>query len=240
MRWKLSSSHSAAGGHELAAMDVVGEDAIGLAQHAGIVLQAREERAGLAARIPSQGDAGGEGPGPFLQALDAEELGAEGLRRFRTAAAPEKAAQRPQGVSQGDRPLCHGTLHGAAFSSRGFVPPDVAVTVAPNQMITSSITSQSLLGVFSSSAQANSAVFVKDGAAAKTNDPPDRFRSSPQWEFCCEFLATFARSSATDLRHRWPRTPGSLRARVHLLEHVGIARARGAADAVHGAEPAIR
>src|SRR2546426_170276 len=153
-------------------MDVVGEDAIGLAQHAGIVLQAREERAGLAARIPSQGEAGGEGPGPFLQALDAEELGAEGLRRFRTAAAPEKAAQRPQGVSQGDRPLCHGTLHGAAFSSRGFVPPDVAVTVAPNQMITSSITSQSLLGVFSSSAQANSAVFVKDGAAAKTNGPP--------------------------------------------------------------------
>jgi len=39
-------------------------------------------------------------------------------------------------------------------------------------MITSSIASQSLLGVFSSSAQANSAVFVKDGAAAKTNDPP--------------------------------------------------------------------
>jgi len=39
-------------------------------------------------------------------------------------------------------------------------------------MITSSIASQSLLGVFSSSAQANSAVFVKDGAAAKTNGPP--------------------------------------------------------------------
>src|SRR2546426_1520485 len=72
-------------------MDVVGEDAIGLAQHAGIVLQAREERAGLAARIPSQREAGGEGPGPFLQALDAEELGAERLLGFQAAAAPEEA-----------------------------------------------------------------------------------------------------------------------------------------------------
>src|SRR5712691_814406 len=87
-------------------MDVVGEDAIGLAQHAGIVLQAREERAGLAARIPSQREAGGEGPGPFLQALDAEELAAEGLLGFRAAAAaPKEAAQRPQGVSQGDLPM---------------------------------------------------------------------------------------------------------------------------------------
>src|SRR3989442_4309456 len=84
-------------------MDVVGEDAIGLAQHAGIVLQAREERAGLAARIPSQREAGGEGPGPFLQALDAEELGAERLLGFQAAAAPEEAKQRPQGGSQGDR-----------------------------------------------------------------------------------------------------------------------------------------
>src|SRR5207245_11214387 len=86
-------------------MDVVGEDAIGLAQHAGIVLQAREERAGLAARITGQGEAGGEGAGPFLQALDTEELGAEGLLGFRAAAAPEEAAQRPQGVSQGDLPM---------------------------------------------------------------------------------------------------------------------------------------
>src|SRR3989442_2301737 len=83
-------------------MDVVGEDAIGLAQHAGIVLQAREEGAGLAARIPGQGEAGGEGPGPFLQALDTEELGAEGLLGFRAAAAPEEAAQRPQAVDPGD------------------------------------------------------------------------------------------------------------------------------------------
>src|SRR3989454_10740636 len=98
MRWKLSSSHSAAGGHELAAMDVVGEDAIGLAQHAGIVLQAREERAGLAARIPSQGEAGGEGPGPFLQALGAEGCGAEGPLGVRAAAAPAEAGPRPQGV----------------------------------------------------------------------------------------------------------------------------------------------
>src|SRR5260370_33304489 len=82
-------------------MDVVGEDAIGLAQHARIVVQAREERAGLAARIPGQGEAGGERPGPALQALEAEELGAEGLLRFRAAAAPEEAQAPPQGA---DRP----------------------------------------------------------------------------------------------------------------------------------------
>src|SRR5260370_5946715 len=86
-------------------MDVVGEDTIGLAQHAGIVLKAREERAGLAAWIPSQREAGGEGPGPFLQALDAEELGAQGLLGFQAAAAPEEAKQRPKGVSQGDLPM---------------------------------------------------------------------------------------------------------------------------------------
>ena len=92
-------------GDELAAVDIVGQDAIGLAQHPGVVLQAREEWTGLAARIPGQREAGGEGPGPFLQALDAEEFGAEGLLGFRAAAAPEEAAQRPQGVSQGDLPM---------------------------------------------------------------------------------------------------------------------------------------
>src|SRR2546426_12084695 len=86
-------------------MDVVGEDAIGLAQHAGIVLQAREERAGLAARIPGQREAGGGGPGPFLQALDAEELSAERLVGFRAAAAPEGADQQRQGASPSDLPM---------------------------------------------------------------------------------------------------------------------------------------
>src|SRR2546422_1968454 len=92
-------------GDELAAVDIVGQDAIGLAQHPGVVLQAREEWAGLAARIPGQREAGGEGPGPFLQALDAEELSAERLLGFRAAAAPEGAEQQPQGVSQGDLPM---------------------------------------------------------------------------------------------------------------------------------------
>src|SRR5207245_5618510 len=76
-----------------------------LAQHQGVVLQAREEWAGLTARIPAQREAGGEGPRPLLQALDAEELGAEGLLGFRAAAAPEGAEQQPQGVSQGDLPM---------------------------------------------------------------------------------------------------------------------------------------
>ncbi len=89
-------------GDELAAVDVVGEDAIGLAQHAGVVLQAREERAGLAARIAGQREAGGEGLRPFLQALDAQELGAQRLLGLRAAAAPDPAQQRPQDVRQDD------------------------------------------------------------------------------------------------------------------------------------------
>jgi len=99
-------------------VDVVGEHAIGLAQHAGVVLQAREEWAGFAARISGQGEPGGEGPGVFLQALDAQELGAEGLLGFRAAAAPEEAEQRPQGVSQGDLPLRGGVRMGAVSGSR--------------------------------------------------------------------------------------------------------------------------
>src|SRR3972149_6902236 len=85
--------------HELAAMDVVGEDAIRLAQHAGVVLQAREEGAGLAARISAQGEARGEGSGPFLQKLDAQELGPKWLLWLGPAAASKDAAQRSQGVA---------------------------------------------------------------------------------------------------------------------------------------------
>ncbi|MGH8542200.1 MAG: hypothetical protein ACREX3_00835 [Gammaproteobacteria bacterium] len=90
------------GRDELAAVHVIGQDAIRLAQHAGVVFQAREEGADLAAGIPCQREAGGEGFGPVLEPLDAEELGAEWLLGLWVAAAPEEAEQRPQGVNQGD------------------------------------------------------------------------------------------------------------------------------------------
>ncbi|OGT96193.1 MAG: hypothetical protein A3I79_07330 [Gemmatimonadetes bacterium RIFCSPLOWO2_02_FULL_71_11] len=99
-------------------MDVVGENAIGLAHHPGVIVEATEKPSVLAAGIPGQREARGEGPGPFLQALDAQELGAQGLLDFRAAAAPEEAEQRPQGVSQGDLPLRGGVRMGAVSGSR--------------------------------------------------------------------------------------------------------------------------
>ena len=91
--------------HEHTPVDVAGEDAVGLAQHAGVIVEATEKPSVLAAGIPGQRKARGEGPGPFLQALDAQELGAQGLLDYRAAAAPEAAEQRPHCVSQGDLPL---------------------------------------------------------------------------------------------------------------------------------------
>jgi hypothetical protein len=85
-------------GDELATVHIVGEEAIRLAQHAGVVFQAGEEWADFAARIPSQREAGREGSGPFLQPLDAQELGTKGLFGGRAATAPEKTEQGPQGV----------------------------------------------------------------------------------------------------------------------------------------------
>jgi hypothetical protein len=78
-------------GNELTAVDVVREDAIGLAQRAGVVPEAREERVGPAARVAGQGEAGGENPGSFLQTLDAQQLGGERLLDLRAAAGPEEA-----------------------------------------------------------------------------------------------------------------------------------------------------
>jgi hypothetical protein len=79
-------------GHELALVDVDGEEAVGLTEDAGVVLEAGEERADVAARIPGQGEAGGQGAGSFLQALDAQELRPEGFLRL-GARAPSEEAQ---------------------------------------------------------------------------------------------------------------------------------------------------
>ena len=60
---------------------------------------------GPAAGVAGQGEAGGENPGSFFQALDAQELGAERLLDLRAATGPEEAPQRPQDVSQRDLSL---------------------------------------------------------------------------------------------------------------------------------------
>jgi hypothetical protein len=79
--------------NELTAVDVVGEDAVGVAEYAGVVVETGEERARLAAGVTGERESGSERPGAFFQAFDAEELGAEWLRRFRAAAAAEEAEQ---------------------------------------------------------------------------------------------------------------------------------------------------
>ena len=65
------------GGEEFTAVDVLGQDPVGLPQQAGVVVQAEEEGLGPAAGVAGQGEAGREHPGPFLQPLDAEEFAAE-------------------------------------------------------------------------------------------------------------------------------------------------------------------
>lgn len=79
--------------NERAAVHLVGEDPVGLAQDAGVVFQPREEGASVATRVTGESEAGGEGLGPLLQPLDAQELGAE--RRFGGSgpAASEEAEQ---------------------------------------------------------------------------------------------------------------------------------------------------
>ena len=78
-RWKLSSSQSAAGADELPGAHVVGQRAVGGAQHADVVLEAREGVAGAVARIGIDGEAGGERQRALLEPLDAQELVAERL-----------------------------------------------------------------------------------------------------------------------------------------------------------------
>ena len=84
-RWKLSSSQSAAGGHELAGADVVGERAVGGAQDAGVVVEAR--KGCLAARrrgFGIEGEAGGERQRALFEPLDAEQLVAKRFQNLRT------------------------------------------------------------------------------------------------------------------------------------------------------------
>ena len=85
------------GGEELAAVDVVRQDAIGVAEDPGVVVEAEEEGLGPAPGAAGQGEAGGEHAGPLLEALDAQQFGAE---RALTggAARPEDTEEGVQGV----------------------------------------------------------------------------------------------------------------------------------------------
>ncbi len=79
-------------GDERALMDVVRHDAVGLVEGAGVVLQPREAVARPAARAAVQREAGGQRLRAFLEALDAQELVAEGL----LGARPQPPVQTPQ------------------------------------------------------------------------------------------------------------------------------------------------
>ena len=67
------------GDDELAGTDVLGERAVGGAQHADVVLEAGKRIARVAARVGIDGEAGRERQRPLFEALDAEKLVAERL-----------------------------------------------------------------------------------------------------------------------------------------------------------------
>ena len=80
-------------GEELAAMDVIGQDAVGVAQNPRVLVHPGEELLAAVIAGSREREAGGEPPRALLQTLDAQELGAEGA--FSAAALPgtEEATQ---------------------------------------------------------------------------------------------------------------------------------------------------
>ena len=78
-RWKLSSSHSAAGVTDLPGPDIVRQRPIGVAQHARVVIESGEDVAGAAPRAGVDGEARRERQRPLFQPLDAQQFVAERL-----------------------------------------------------------------------------------------------------------------------------------------------------------------
>ena len=82
------------GREELAAVHVIGQDAVGLAQHPRVLVHPGEELLAGVVAGPREREARGEPARTLLEALDAQQLGAEGA--FSAAALPgtEEATQR--------------------------------------------------------------------------------------------------------------------------------------------------
>jgi hypothetical protein len=77
------------GGDRLPLAHIVGQRAIGEAQHAGVVVEAREDGAAPAARVGIDREARGQRQRPFFQPLDAEQLVAKRLFRRRRRGTPQ-------------------------------------------------------------------------------------------------------------------------------------------------------
>ena len=87
---------------ELPPVHVVGHAEVGLAQDAGVVVEAREDVPRRAAGVRVEGEAGREGLGPLLEPLDAQQLVAQGLLSRMRSAAAEPAEKRFQGLRHRD------------------------------------------------------------------------------------------------------------------------------------------
>ncbi len=79
------------GGDELAPVHVVGHGEIGLAQDAGVVVEAGQDVPRRPPGVRVEGEPGREGSRPLFQSFDAQKLVAEGLLRPPRSAAPEQA-----------------------------------------------------------------------------------------------------------------------------------------------------
>ena len=78
------------GGDELPPVHVVGHGDIGLAQDAGVVVEARQDVPRRPPGVRVEGEPGGEGLRPLFQSFDAQQLVAQGLLALRPWAAPEQ------------------------------------------------------------------------------------------------------------------------------------------------------
>jgi hypothetical protein len=108
-------------GRALAAVDVVGEPLVGLAQPRCVVLEAREEGPRPLAGLARERELGRERLGPLLQPLDAQELAAEGSR----SPGGGRGARRLRGRARHCR--CARPLHSTCLSSGG------RVTLSPQE-----------------------------------------------------------------------------------------------------------
>ncbi len=105
------------GADELPAVHVLRHGEIGVAQDAGVVVEARQDVARRAPGLRVEREPGREGPRPLFQPLDAQQLVAQGLLGRWRRAVPEKTGKPFQGQGHG-RCLHSSIVHSTPALSR--------------------------------------------------------------------------------------------------------------------------
>ena len=101
------------GGDELPGPDIVRQRPVGVAQHAGVVVEPGKDVAGAAPRVRVDGEARRERQRALFQPLDAEQLVAKRLLRRRRSAAPQPPEESAHRITP-DRVTGAGAMGNAA------------------------------------------------------------------------------------------------------------------------------